>query len=91
MKAKGEAMQLQATVVLMRIYCARLRAQQEAREKKQSKKDIGGKLDADLPPLLTADEYVEQVRLKEAATRVACERQNMKKDRREAFNQEKRE
>ena len=91
MKAKGEAMQLQATVVLMRIYCAHLRAQQEAREKKQSKKDIGGKLDADLPPLLTADEYVEQVRLKEAATRAAHERQNMKKDRREAFNQEKRE
>ncbi|KAG5638428.1 hypothetical protein H0H81_012759, partial [Sphagnurus paluster] len=67
LKAKGQAMQLQAAVVLQQVYCGRLWGQLQVKVKKKNKND-GGKLDKNLPFLLTSDAFLEHVRQKEENT-----------------------
>jgi hypothetical protein len=82
LKAKGEAMQLQAIAVLQRVYCSRLHSQLETKENKKIKKDNGGKLNGNLPFLLTSDEFLDHVKRKEEATEATRTAKEQRKDRR---------
>lgn len=61
---KGQLLQLQATMVLQRLYCARVRRQLAAKEAKKDKQGkTGGRLLGDgLPHLLTDDEFYEKIK-----------------------------
>ncbi|KIL55910.1 hypothetical protein M378DRAFT_188629 [Amanita muscaria Koide BX008] len=89
MEMKGMAMQLQAQNVIQRIYCARVRGQLAATENKRAKKDDGGQLDENLPPLLTHEDFVKQVKRKEEATAAAQKKKENNRDRRKAYEKEK--
>jgi len=83
--AKGWILQLQATMVLQRLYCGRVRRQLAAKEIKEGvrAKKKGGKLLGDgLPHLLTDDEFFEKVKAHwEAAEAAEVEREARKQQR----------
>ncbi|KIL56474.1 hypothetical protein M378DRAFT_1034675 [Amanita muscaria Koide BX008] len=70
---KGQVLQQQATMVLQRLYCARVRRQLAAKERKVDKNGKkGGKLLGDgLPHLLTDDEFYERIKAHWEAVEVA--------------------
>ena len=61
---KGQVLQLQATMVLQCLYCARVRQQLSAKEVKddQKGKKAGRLLGDGLPHLLTDDEFYERIK-----------------------------
>jgi len=61
---KGQVLQLQATMVLQRLYCAHVRWQLVAKEAKndQKGKKVGRLLGDGLPHLLTDDEFYERIK-----------------------------
>jgi hypothetical protein len=88
MEIKGIALQTQAQNVINRIYCGRLRGQLAATEKKKDKKDDGGMLDEDLPPLLTHEDFIKHVKERQEATAAAKKKREGNKDRRIAYKEE---
>ncbi|PPQ75808.1 hypothetical protein CVT26_001458 [Gymnopilus dilepis] len=60
---KARVLQLQAALVLQRLYCGRVRRQLNAKETKAAKKGKkGGRINGDgLPRLLTADDFIKVV------------------------------
>ena len=74
MHVNGQLLQAQAAVILQRLYCAKVRQQLDIKEKKKDKQDDGGRLEGDLPPLLTSDEQIAQVKRKQDAVKAACKK-----------------